>query len=182
MIDKLYIIKAVYMVVHDFAQDLEKDFIDMGYSVHKALEPQNLIEMDKAFDEIIEDVKANGTNPMLHIDGHGCCQYFQLYQAITINWAYLARKFGQLNQAANGNLVITMSVCYGLSVWNVCKQMNIKPFKVLICANGDMLGRNAYWRMLAFYKEWIKTHDPNLSYTAFDNEQTGVGNNFRMIV
>lgn len=179
--DKLYIIKAVYQVVHDFAQDIEDDFKEGSLPFGKTYEPQNDEELIKAFDEIIKDVKANNIAPMLHIDGHGCCDYIQLNQNAIVKWNVWAQQFERLNKASSGNLIITLSVCYGLSVMNSCNKLKENPFKFLIGTEGDALGRNAYWRILAFYREWLNSHDPDKAWEAFENEPTKVKNNFRMV-
>ena len=180
MSDKLYIIKSTFNVIRDFAKDIEDDFKEKGNSVHQAFTPSTEAELKRDFDAIIKDVNTNVVSPMLHLDFHGDTQCFQFEAAETMGWDVLAKELEKLNMVANGKLVVTMSICHGASIIAECQKLEKQPFQILIASDENILGRNAYWRMKAFYEKWIETHNATVAFEAFDRVQTGAPNNFVM--
>jgi hypothetical protein len=96
--------------------------------------------------------------PVLHISAHGDERGIQLTNKEFLAWADLQNRLGQLNEALDGELVVSMSSCQGARAWNMALNQNPPAYSVLVGSEHEptwsetAIGFAVFYHLLAVQK------------------------------
>lgn len=105
--------------------------------------------------------------PILHLDMHGDPNYgFGIGNDI-IGWDRLISKITELNMACNGQLFLSLNVCYGLNIYkHLMKNAKALSLKTLGSFNQVFANNGKYW-FLKMYLEYFKSYSMEKAINCF---------------
>lgn len=105
--------------------------------------------------EVANNAK-KGINPIVHLEIHGSREGLELGNGECLDWVYLSQLFTQINVNSKFNLVLVLSVCYGIYATRMIQLGNIAPFTFMV-APPDRIHEDKIRLLSDFYYKLLET-------------------------
>jgi hypothetical protein len=116
-------------------------------------------------DRLTAEVPRKGT-PILHLDMHGEPSGLMLSNAGNASWEILRHPLARLNRACNGNLIIVVGACDGLSLWKSLAGDGPPPFLAYAGLPGTVNSLAFCDALHGLYRELLESHSFDLATAA----------------
>ena len=130
---------------------------------------------------ILEDTRANGNCPILHIEAHGDRRGLMLASSEYVAWAEMYEYFAQLNMQSRFNLFLTLGICKGAYLMEEIKSDRPAPFWGFIGSFDDLFNNDIIIRYLEFYTEFLSSYDLNRAYENLLKANPGFTAKYRFV-
>lgn len=104
-----------------------------------------------ALDAIHANVKANGIQPIIHIECHGAEEGLEMADGSSCNWLDLKPYLVSINTASRCNLLVTLAACFGAYLTQVINLAERAPFWGMIGPPGPVQAGHLLSNLTAFY-------------------------------
>jgi hypothetical protein len=146
------------------ARRLKEDLKDISCYVANGLQVR-YVRIDTTYalrvgiSEILDEIKNNGLNPWLHLDGHGLSDQsgFQLSGGTACSWVQLKELITPLNIALGLNLVLILSTCFGGSFASAIRTVDRAPVLGLIGPTREVTIGEIERAFPAFYRTFFES-------------------------
>jgi hypothetical protein len=99
--------------------------------------------------------------PILHLSMHGTEERVELTDGTRIAWASLREVLASTNAKLGGNLLVSMSACYGVNAAAMAHGDGASPFYALVGPAREVFWEDTVPAFVAFYT-YVMRHDGNI--------------------